>query len=641
MSGIAALIHFDGRPADRAILEAMTGAMDYRGPDGTAHTVENGAGIGHCALNTNAEAKESRQPISSESSGLTVTMDGYLSNWEELREELIQSGAKLRDRSDAELVLRAFETWGEALVDHLDGEYAIVVWDSRRQRVHCISDPIGMRPMHYSWDGATLVVASDIKPVVAALTALGRPPSPNNAFLAELASAAWFSMDETIWSSIMRPEPAHIISFEAGRDPHKREYWTINLDSRIRHASDEDYFAEYRHVYSECVRRAARADGPIGCDVSGGLDSSAVFAMACKLQREGALLAPDVRGYTMRAPDGSEADEIEYALAVGAHVGKTIHEAPMFLPELEWFQKKLQRDANLPPFPNTAIIRNHDLAMAADGCRVALNGQGGDHWLGGSSRYYEEQVRHSEWGAMARSFQADSATYGWRKPAFNLVRQAAAAILPAGIKRPFKSVLGWNDAPYFHEPAPYLSETMKREFVSRRERYDASRPAEPKLRFAMETLRYPFDRYLVTQHDRQLAQAGLESRHPMFSRRFVEHMVAVPAAMRYRGSKVRYIHRKALKSILPDKVLSRDDEAGFDMAMNKHLPQIVQYLGEHASIVDDDLFDTSELRIFMEFCCNASFEGIERWQLWNTYLAYVFRIIADSIVSRQHTEKRL
>lgn len=640
MSGIAALIHFDGRPADRDILEIMTSAIDYRGPDGISHWSVDGAAIGHCALNTNAEAKQSRQPVSSDTSGVTVTMDGYLSNWQELRLKLLQTGAALRDRSDAELVLRAFETWGETLVDHLDGEFAILVWDSRTRRAHCISDHIGLRPMHYAWDGKTLIVASDLKPVMEALVALGKAPSPNTGFLAELASAAWFSMDETIWSSIMRPEPAHVITFENGRDPQKREYWTINLDSRIRHRNDEDYFAEYRHVYSECVRRAARSDGPIGCDVSGGLDSSAVFAMACKLQREGALTATEVRGYTMRSPPGSDADEIEYALAVGRHIDKPIHEAPMFIPELEWFHESLKREANLPPFPNAAIIYNHDLAMAADGCRVALNGQGGDHWLGGSARYFEEQVRHREWGAMARSFSADRAEYGSRRPALRLARQTAAALLPAAIKNPIKNVLGWHEDPFVYEPAPFLTEAMKRDFEQRRDRYEAAMPDDPKLRSLTETLRYPFDRYLVTQHDRQLARAGLEARHPMFLRAFVEYTIALPAAMRFRGATPRYIHRKALASILPGKVLSRDDEAVFNIAMDTNLPHVVQYLGAQLERMDKSLFDASELRVFLDYCCNAPFEGIRRWQLWNTHLVCEFGKEKDAILVRQQAEKR-
>ena len=113
----------------------MTGAMPYRGPDGITHWHAGPVALGHCMMHATSESLDERQPLANESGSLVLAMDGYLSNWEELRQTLRDRGVRLRDRSDAELVLRAYETWGEDCPCHLDGEYAFVIWDAARRDI--------------------------------------------------------------------------------------------------------------------------------------------------------------------------------------------------------------------------------------------------------------------------------------------------------------------------------------------------------------------------------------------------------------------------------------------------------------------------------------------------------------------------
>lgn len=617
MSGIAALIDFTGAPAQRNVIEAMTMAMDYRAPDGRWHWVEGPAALGHCAMHTMAPGEESRQPLASPASGAVLVMDGFLSNWEELTTELEQAGVRLRARTDAELVLHAYEQWGEGLARHLDGEFSIVIWDPRQRRALCLSDPIGMRPMHYAWDRQRLIVASDMKPV---LHALGRDPTPNLGFLAENCSGDWYSLSDTIWQEVSRLEPAHVLQVEAGRNPSKREYWTIERVELNRYASDEEYFEEYRHVLSECVRRTARTNRPLACDVSGGLDSSAVFTVAHGLMKGGQIHVPAVRGYTMRGMKGTEADEVVFARAVGRNVGQAITEVPMHFPRLDWFREELAHDANLPAFPNCAMLIGQNRAMAADGCRVALNGQGGDHWLGGSGRYYVDELQNWQWRWLARSFGADRRDRGVMEASGNLGRQGAAAMLPAAAKSLIKRALGTHGEP-LEGPASFLNDAMQQEFVRRRDALLAALPEDPKLHRIHRVLRYPFDRLIVTQHNPQMIRLGLEPRHPMFSRRFVEYSVATPEYLRYRGTTNRYIHRAALRGVLPPEVTNRTSEAVFNLAMNRHLPDLVRRLGQEDFPVYSELIDAARVEKRLEECCSAPIEGVYRWQIWGLYLA--------------------
>ena len=161
MSGIAGIIHFDGRPVEPGQVEAMTAAMHYRGPDGIHHWRRGNVALGQCMLRTTPESLEETQPLTNEDESLVLVMDGRVDNWEELRRELLGKGAVLRTRADAELVLRAYEVWGRDCLPHIDGDFALVIWDARRQEAFCARDRMGNKPFTYHWTGKTLYFASE------------------------------------------------------------------------------------------------------------------------------------------------------------------------------------------------------------------------------------------------------------------------------------------------------------------------------------------------------------------------------------------------------------------------------------------------------------------------------------------------
>ena len=122
MSGITGIIRFDGAPVEAGLVEKMTAAMAYRGPDGIHHWVKGSVALGQCMLRTTPESIEETQPLANEDESLVLVMDGRVDNWEELRKELLAKGARLRTRADAELVLRAYETWGRECLARIDGD---------------------------------------------------------------------------------------------------------------------------------------------------------------------------------------------------------------------------------------------------------------------------------------------------------------------------------------------------------------------------------------------------------------------------------------------------------------------------------------------------------------------------------------
>jgi asparagine synthase (glutamine-hydrolysing) len=563
LSGFAAIFRFDGAPADTAALAAMTRAIAYRGPDGSGQWAEGPTAIAHLMLHTTAESLEASQPLANEGASLVVAMDGWLANPEELRKELLARGVMLRTRADAELVLRAYETWVDDCPKHIDGEYAFVIWDARRREAFCAKDHAGMRPLYYHWDGRRLLVATDMAGVLAAGDFERRP---NKGMIAEHLAREFHLAEETLWQGVVRLLPAH--SMRAGASGLRcARHWTPPTDVTIRYPRDDDYQAHYREVLYDAVRRASRTHRPLGCEVSGGHDSSALFAVAHRLAEQDRLLAPELRGYTLNF--GSDADpmidEIEYARAVGAHLGRAIREVPPSMPPLDWFAQRARENGDLPPYPNLATGQTIGQAVTEDGCRVVLNGEGGDDFLTCHPFDYYEHLADRDWTALAASLSEDLKAFGLRKTAWMAFRFGAGPFAPKWLKalrrqlsdKRARSRIGHRLL------TPELVKILdeRRAEAAGRGTFAMPNPGKGVL---LEKLAYGFTAYGHDFIARDAARLGYEYRSPMYARDFIEFALSIPERQRRRGELVKYVHLAALTDELPRSVLDRRDKALFN-----------------------------------------------------------------------------
>ena len=472
MSGIAGIIRFDGGPVEPGQIEKMTAAMSYRGPDGINHRVLGPVALGHCMFRTTSESLEETQPLANEDESLVLVMDGWLSNWEELRAELLAKGGRLRTRADAELVLRAYEAWGGDCLAHIEGDFVFVIWDARRREAFCARDRLGNKPFFYHWNDKQLIFASELTPV---LEHLSTPETPNEGMIAEFLAYQHFTRDETLWTGIFRLVAAHKMS-ATGRGLKIERYWSPDLDEALPFSRDEEYFEHYRELFADCVRRASRSQNPVACEVSGGLDSSAVFSMAEKLRRDGRLQAPGVEGYTLDFTGDPNADEMRYARSVGHHLGRDIHEAPPFMPPAAWFAGHARVWRDFPCYPNGAMMNGLDHQMASKH-RVALNGEGGDFFLQGSRLYYVEHLLRGQWKQLYRGLRRDIDANGLRQAVGWLVRYGMIEALPRAVqeglrqtKRTLTAGLGRGDNRRDFRSLYWLTAEMRRHLAERRQR---------------------------------------------------------------------------------------------------------------------------------------------------------------------------
>ncbi len=466
MSGIAGIIHFDGRPVEPGQVEAMTAAMDYRGPDGIHHWRCGNVALGQCMLRTTPESLEETQPLTNEDSSLVLVMDGRVDNWEELRRELLGKGAVLRTRADAELVLRAYEVWGRDCLSHVEGDFALVVWDARRQQAFCARDRVGNKPFNYHWNGTTLVFSSELHPILALPWV---PEVLNQGMLAEYLATEWLSLDETLWQEVLRLKPSHCMVAAGQEAPRLQRYWVPDLHATLPCRTDEDYIEHYRALFTDVVRRMSRANHPLAVEVSGGLDSSAIFAVAETLRRQGDLLAPGLEGYTLDFSGDPAADEMVYARAVGAHLGRTIREVtPSHLP-LEWYRETARRYRELPDYPNHAMTLSIAEMAKRRGSRVLVSGPGGDEWVGGGGSYHSAALAGWHGSEMLALLQRDWREAGISAALWRQVRHGLLPLLPERVRRSLRRMLDLAQGRRRDLAPSWLAMRMQQRLTQRRE----------------------------------------------------------------------------------------------------------------------------------------------------------------------------
>ncbi|MBC5765305.1 asparagine synthetase B family protein [Ramlibacter albus] len=581
MSGIAGIIHVDGRPVDGAQLQAMTAAMAYRGPDGTSQFVAGPVGLAHCAFHTTREARGERQPLASADGQRVLVFDGRLDEREELRAGLRSRDVTPRTGGDAELVLASYEAWGEKCLDHLTGDFSFCLWDGRARTAFLVRDRCGNRPLVYWRNGSTLAFASDVH---ALLRLHGVPSELDEEALAEMAVFDPRSAVRTLWSGVSRLPPAHAVSTD-GASWAPRRYWEPESAPVLAYKDDADYVAHYRDVLFKAVHAMSRSDSAIACEASGGLDSSALFSILVHFSRTGQLQAPGVHGVALQF-DAAESDESVYQQALCDHLQAPIEQFRPGEYTLDWYLDFARAFRSFPPMPNGAMLIPLHAASSAGGRRVVVSGIGGDEWLSGVSDYRATALRERRWRELAALLASESRRDGWACTLARLGRHGFLPLGPERLKRPLKQLLT-RGLPQAEWVAPRL-----RELAAKARRADRSGEGADVVRTRLlEKLDCAAGLWWREITELQMAQTGVERRSPFWSRRVVETAFSMPEWLRVKDGLPKSVHRLAMRGLLPDAILERADKATFPCVLHTLRPALAAKLerradGGHAQWID-------------------------------------------------------
>ena len=619
MSGIAGIIHFDGKPVEPGQVEAMTAAMHYRGPDGINHWRKGNVALGQCMLRTTPESLEETQPLTNENESLVLVMDGRVDNYEELRRELLGRGAVLRTRADAELVLRAYEVWGRYCLSHIEGDFALMIWDAQRQEAFCARDRVGNKPFNYHWNGSTLVFSSELHPILALPWI---PEVLNQDTLAEYLGTEWYSLDETLWQGVLRLKAAHfmVVPWQSGLPLHR--YWTPDLHLTLPCRTDEDYIEHYRSLFTEVVRRMSRSLAPIACEVSGGLDSSSIFAVAETLRKQGDLPAPGLEGYTLDFSGDPAADEMAYARAVGTHLGRTIHEVTPAQMPLGWYRETARQYREFPGYPNGVMGLSIAEIARLRGSRVLFSGTGGDEWVGGCRLYYAEAVAGWRGRELLALMHRDAREIGFSEALWWPIRHGVMPLLPNYLRRELKKIAELVRRWGGQRSQSWLSLDMQQRLAHRRTQneFDLS-PRWLHLGQRRQWLNMS-DAYVTLARElseRQASRMGLEWRQPFWDLRIMRSAFATPEHFRLRGNESKWLHRQALTGFLPEQVLQRQSKAEFSVAFSRYWGELRKQLVAEVLPRRSAWVDSSR---FISRFDNAFAPGREEWitgSIWTLF----------------------
>ncbi len=615
MSAIGAIFSPDG--VREAQLDRMRETLGQVPHDDAGTWLGGKVGLVGCTLHTNAQSREQAQPHTNEDGRIAVVFDGYLLNPDELIANLSSKGAAFRNQSDVEIALRAYEVWGEACADQLEGEFALIVADTRAGRLFAARDHMGFAPLYYREENGSLILASDFRTLLALSETTARP---NHAFLAQIMTNTWYLRDDTPWREIKRLVRAHTLSFD-GSKLTLEKYWTPPTEITIRYKTDEEYADHYRELLFDCVKRASRSDRQVGVAVSGGLDSSALFLVGHQLEGQGEWLAPSMAGYSLAASEDGNAFELPYARAAAAHAGRELNEVPLFDPDIDWYTNDGRWHRDLPIPSNGAMMLDMERRVVEDGGCVIINGVGGDEWLTGNNLDYREYLKQGNAGGFWQALKHDRAAFGSISALKTSLRQVAGELTPEPLRRSIRA--RFREKRRAQDVAlKWIAPELRTALADAEEAYEASMPHDAVDWAKTNLASSPFSDLSHSMMRRQRAVIGVESRHPMLSRAFIEFSLKTPTNIKRRGSVSKLVHRNALAGILPDIILNRTTKANFTNA--KIDTQFAAYARKHAAEWLAEICDLEGLSPVLSIDFGSPEGDYWAWEIWGLYASAAF-----------------
>jgi asparagine synthase (glutamine-hydrolysing) len=551
MCGIYGLFYFDSqKTVEEPLLTGMREIAAHRGPDDRGIYRSRNVGLAANRLSI-VDIPGGHQPMASDDGTVRLVFNGEIYNFGELRTELIRAGHSFRTRSDTETLLRAWEEYGEDCVTRLRGMFAFVIWDEKRQVLFGARDRIGIKPFYYYSDRKRFAFASEIKSL---LQIPDIPQQVDTSALADYLRHGCVLTPHTLFRSIHKLPPAHTITVNQSGATIRR-YWEVPFDNP-RHIGERQALEEFAGLLDETIRMHLVSDVPLGAFLSGGIDSSSIVAMASRAN--GRPLKTFSIGY-----DSGES-ELNYARVVAEHCRTEHREIRLtashfrdLLPNIVWHMDEPIADA-----PSVALFCLSQLARGE--VTVALSGEGSDEILGGYPTYN-------------RMLAFDQIN---RLPFMRLAGRAFERWAPAGKLRKNGSMLGLPLQSRYRTAVVFSVEEISRlmpdqdpvddPYGSLEKIHRRSQSFGALARMSYVDLNSWLPNDLLLKTDRMGMAHSLELRVPFLDHKLVEFAARLPAELKIRHGRNKYLLKQLMQPLLPPQILRRGKK-GFPLPIKSWL----------------------------------------------------------------------
>jgi len=568
MCGIVGIVSLTGTPVAglQRKLAAMMKLVAHRGPDGkgTWQSESGDVGFGHLRLGIIDPSPTGAQPMTA-ANGATLIHNGEIYNYIELRERLAPRWT-FKSTSDTETILAAYDRYGDDCVDHLRGMFAFAHWDAKARRLFCARDRIGIKPFYYAVAGELFVFASEAKAILPFLPDIRTDTDA----LAEYLTFQYTIGENSLFAGIRKLMPGHVLVIENGRIDMRR-YWDVYYD--VEHGrAPARLHEQLRALLDDSIRLHLRSDVPVGCYVSGGIDSSLVGMLAT---RQGADGLAAFHGKFSRHPGY---DESAYAVDIAQNIGCNLHQVDITASDFAADIEKVIYHLDFPvagpgSFPQYVVS-----ALASRHVKVVLGGQGGDEIFGGYARYLLAYFEQCIKAAIDGTYRNG-----------NFVVTPESIIPNLGVLREYKPLIvqfwkeglfGDLDARYFRlidrsadmaDAVDWRDLDRERVFEKFRTIFNNARNTRKEAYFDSMT-HFDFKCQLpalLHVEDRMSMAHGIESRLPLLDHPLIEFLATVPADVKFKGGRMKNMVKDAYRGALPAAILDRRDKMGFPVPLQE------------------------------------------------------------------------
>ena len=554
----------DTREIPRDLLSRMNESQFHRGPDEGGLHVEPGLGLGHRRLSI-IDLSTGQQPLFNEDHSVVVVFNGEIYNFQELVPELEALGHTFRTHSDTEVIVHAWEAWGEACVTRFRGMFAFALWDRNQETLFVVRDRFGVKPLYYAFlDTGEFIFGSELKSLMVH-PRLTREIDPQA--VEEYFAYGYVPEPRTIFKGTFKLEPGFTMTLKRGQSQAlPKQYWDMPF-TPVAVKDEADAIDELVVRLKESIRLRMIADVPLGAFLSGGVDSSAVVAMMAT-QSDTPVNTCSI-GF-----DDPAFNEIEYAQQVADRY-KTHHHVETVAADDFSLVDKLAQVYDEPYADSSALPTYRVCELARKHVKVALSGDGGDEHFAGYRRYrwfrYEERMRsvmpltlrRPLFGTLGKLYpKADWAPKVFRaKTTFEALARDTVEGYFHGV-----SLLSDEQRKQLFSPA-FKRELQGYEAVEVLRRHAAVAPTDDPLSLVQYL---DMKTYLVgdilTKVDRASMAHALEVREPLLDHELMGWVSGLPINLKLRGTEGKYLLKKSMEPYLPNGVLYRK-KMGFSVPL--------------------------------------------------------------------------
>jgi asparagine synthase (glutamine-hydrolysing) len=551
MCGIAGIVSLKNKVVEKHLLQSMTDSIIHRGPDGEGFWFNNDEtiGFGHRRLAILDLSENGKQPMKYHH--LTITFNGELYNYIELREVLVKKGHVFESQTDTEVILAAYLEYGEDCLKHFDGMFAFAIWDENKKEIFAARDRFGEKPFYYYFDGKQLVFASEMKAIFSA----GIPK-----IVADKMIYLYLSYDvvedpndksSTFFKNVNQLPASHWLKIDAQGELELKKYWAIDL-SKKTDIKIEEAQERFKDLLDDSVKKRMRSDVAVGTSLSGGLDSSTIVGSILTQFKDVGLNTFTARFDDINYDEGDFVDLMNDKFSFNSNF--CWPKEDLLITELEKIFYHQEE-----PFGSTSIVAQWEVMKLAKkkNVTVLLDGQGADETIAGYYKYFTpflSELYRTDRGMFESELEAINSNLALKDVIPNRFK------MESNFPKMMKYLGDFTRKYRISKIAPDISKEFLDEFKNEPSPYNRLSSLNEFLHF--DCFNYGLGK-LLRFSDRNAMAHSREVRLPYLSHELVEFVFSLPSQYKMHMGWSKYILRKSMEEVLPKEIVWRKDKKGF------------------------------------------------------------------------------